>query len=259
MTGIDYDAWARTYDDTRGASPSVLRALLDALGAPDGRSLLDIGGGTGNYARALADSGFRVALCDYSPGMAARSATKLGEALVAVADGQRLPFANAAFDCAVAIKVMNHVPDWPTFFVEARRIIRKGPLILVHATQETMQANWITHYIPSIGKQERFRPEAETAQQLRAAGFSRVTLVHMYYDDQEDGSAQALKRYPDAFLNEKRILNTSLFSREPRETLREALATIRRDHASGRLREIIARYEPFVQQHGDGSVFVAWP
>jgi hypothetical protein len=32
MTTIDYDAWAKTYDNTRGASPSVLRALLDALG-----------------------------------------------------------------------------------------------------------------------------------------------------------------------------------------------------------------------------------
>ena len=37
MTTIDYDAWAKTYDDTRGASPSVLRALLEAVG-PAGRA-----------------------------------------------------------------------------------------------------------------------------------------------------------------------------------------------------------------------------
>jgi hypothetical protein len=44
MTRIDYDAWALQYDNTRGASPSVLRPLLEALGPPDSRSVLDLGG-----------------------------------------------------------------------------------------------------------------------------------------------------------------------------------------------------------------------
>ena len=122
-----------------------------------------------------------------------------------------------------------------------------------------MRANWITHYIPTIGYQERFRPEEETAQQLRAAGFAHVEVGHMYYDDIEDGSAQALKSFPEAFLDDSRIMNTSLLSREPPETLARALAAIRRDHASGRLRDVIARYEPLVREYGDGSVFIAGP
>ena len=56
---IDYDAWAQNYDATRGVSPSVLGPLLEALGPPGGRSLLDIGGGTGNYTVALRDAGLR--------------------------------------------------------------------------------------------------------------------------------------------------------------------------------------------------------
>jgi len=257
MSTIDYDAWAKKYDNTRGASPSVLRPLREALGAPNGRSLLDIGGGTGNYSVALGEAGFRVDHCDPSAGMVQRAASKMGPTVVA--DGQHLPFRESAFDCAVAIKVMNHVPDWPRFFAEAHRILRGGPLVLVHATRETMRANWITHYIPTIGKQERFRPEAETAQQLRAAGFTRVEVGHMHYDDIVDGSAQALKSFPEAFLDDSRIMNTSLLSREPPETLTPSLAAIRRDHASGRLQEIIARYEPLVRKYGDGSVFAAWP
>jgi len=257
MTTIDYDAWAQTYDDTRGASPSVLRPLLEALGPPDRRSLLDIGGGTGNYSVALIEAGFRVSHCDPSAGMVRRAASKMGPTVVA--DGQSLPFREKVFDCAVAIKVMNHVPDWPGFFAEARRVLREGPLVLVHATRETIQANWITHYIPSIGEQKRFRPEAETAQQLRAAGFKRVAIGHMHYDDIEDGSAQALKSFPEAFLDDSRIMNTSLLSRESPETLTRSLAAIRQDYESGRLREVIARYEPLVRESGDGSVFAAWP
>ena len=58
MTQIDYDRWANAYDTTRGVSPSVLRPLREALGPPAGRSLLDIGGGTGNVALPLAHAGF---------------------------------------------------------------------------------------------------------------------------------------------------------------------------------------------------------
>ena len=48
-------------------------------------------------------------------------------------------------------------------------------------------------------------------------------------------------------------MNTpSLLSPEPPETLSASLAAIRRDHASGRLREVIARYEPLVREYGDG-------
>src|SRR4029453_2980759 len=136
--------WAKKYDNTRGASPSVLRPLREALGPPNGRSLLDVGGGTGNYSVALLDAGFRVNHCDPSVGMVQRAASKMGPTVVA--DGQHLPFRENAFDCAVAIKVMNHVPVWPRFFAEALRILRRGPLVLVHATRETMRANWITPY-----------------------------------------------------------------------------------------------------------------
>src|SRR6266516_3774615 len=109
MGAIDYDAWAQTYDDTRGASPSVLRPMLTALGPAASRSLLDIGGGTGNFAKALADEGFHVRLCDYSPEMARRAVVKLSGAPVFVADAAHLPFAEGSFDSAISVNVLGHV------------------------------------------------------------------------------------------------------------------------------------------------------
>jgi hypothetical protein len=47
----DYSKQARAYDTTRGASPSVLAPLRDALAGAPGTALLDIGGGTGRAPR----------------------------------------------------------------------------------------------------------------------------------------------------------------------------------------------------------------
>ena len=101
-TRIDFDRWAGTYDATRGASPSVLQPLLAALGPAAGRGLLDIGGGTGNFSAPLADAGFHTVHSDLAVAMAAAAAAKhFGP--VCVADAQQLPFADAAFDCAVSV------------------------------------------------------------------------------------------------------------------------------------------------------------
>jgi ubiquinone/menaquinone biosynthesis C-methylase UbiE len=257
---IDYDAWARRYDDTRGASPSVLRPLLEALGPAAARSLLDIGGGTGNYAAALCQTGFAVAHCDPSAGMVQRTLSKLaGRMDSVIAAGQHLPFRNESFDCAIAIKVLNHVADRRAFVREAKRVTRSGPFVLVHATKESIAANWICHYVPSLLQQERFEPESETIDALRAVGYSSVDTGHIRYTDMVDGSAQALKRFPETFLSDEHIMNTSLFSRLPRNERSSALAMVRRDRESGRLREVIAEYEALSDRNGDGTIFVAGP
>ena len=255
VTTIDYDAWAQTYDRTRGISPSVLGPLLAALGPADGRSLLDIGGGTGNYSVALSEAAFAVTHCDPSAGMVQRAASKAEVDAAIVADGQALPFRDDAFDCAIAVKVLNHVVDRAAFMREAKRLVRDGPVVLIHATKECIEGNWITHYVPSLLGQERFEPEAATVEQMERAGF-RVEVVHIRYTDMADGSAQALKRFPQALLTEERIMNTSLLSRLPEEVRLEAFAAIRRDHESGRLQHVIAEYEPLSERYGDGTMFV---
>lgn len=81
----------------------------------------------------------------------------------------------------------------------------------------------------------------------------------MHYTDQVDGSLQALKHFPEVFLDDERILNTATLKRLPTAERESGLEAIRRDYRSGRLREVIARYDPLVQEYGDGSVFAAWP
>src|SRR5689334_20632505 len=109
MSGLlrDYAKQAETYDATRGASPSVLRPVREALEGAPGRRLVDVGGGTGNYARALAQDGWDPLVVDRSAAMLARAAAKgLG---TLEADAQALPLPDAGADAVTLISMLHHV------------------------------------------------------------------------------------------------------------------------------------------------------
>ncbi len=256
---IDFDRWAGTYDATRGASPSVLRPLVEALGPAAGRRLLDIGGGTGNFTAALARAGFRTVHSDLSPAMGSTAATKaLGP--VCVADAQRLPFTDAAFDCAVSVNVVHHISDRPRAFAEARRVVRDGPFVVKVSTAETQRGDWVVEYFPRLLEhQPSYQPESLLAEELRGAGFAAIEVRRFIYEDALDGSFQALKRFPERLLDAGAAANTAVFQRLPEGELRAGFERLRRDDASGALRDVIDRYQDAARTYGDGSIFIARP
>src|SRR3954471_22436445 len=134
----DYSNQARTYDETRAASPSVLGPLREALEGAPGRRLADIGGGTGNYSRALRDDdGWDPVVLDREPGMLARAAAKGLETIEA--DAQRLPLADASVDAAMLVSMLHHVEHPEVALAEARRILRPGGrLALMVFTREDL-------------------------------------------------------------------------------------------------------------------------
>ena len=106
----DYSNQAKTYDDTRGASPSVLGPLREALKGAPGRRLVDVGGGTGNYSLALRkDEGWDPLVVDREPAMLARAAAKGLETLDA--DAQRLPLPDECADAVMLVSMLHHVEN----------------------------------------------------------------------------------------------------------------------------------------------------
>ena len=87
-----FDLIARWYD--RLIRPAEDGRLAALLAAEPGQTVLDVGGGTGRYARSLAESGVRVIVCDASPGMARQAQAKGLSAVLC--DVTRLPFADGA-------------------------------------------------------------------------------------------------------------------------------------------------------------------
>src|SRR3954454_4933878 len=235
MSGVlrDYSRQAQTYDRTRAASPSVLAPLREALAGAPGRELVDVGGGTGNYSRALAAEGWQPLVVDRSPDMLARAAAK-GLRTVE-GDAQALPVPDASADAVMLVSMLHHVDDPWQALAEARRILRPGGrLALMAFTREELARLWYSDYFPSTRAwMARSHPSlGELLEHL--PGARRIPIE---FTDLEDASLGALAPHPHRLLEEGWRRQTSYFERLERDhpdELAAGLERLRADVESGR-------------------------
>src|SRR5205823_13949910 len=125
---------------------------------------------------------------------------------LALGDAPHLPFVDASFDCAISANVLGHLEDWRLMLAEARRVIRGGPYVMKASTRETLEANWVVEYLPGTRDHaplHHYQPQSVIIDALREAGFSRVELSRVQYTEMVDGSIQALKHFPEVFLDDE--------------------------------------------------------
>ncbi|MBA3728006.1 MAG: methyltransferase domain-containing protein [Actinobacteria bacterium] len=255
-----YATQARSYDRTRGASPTLVRVLARFLGPPDDRALLDIGGGTGNYGQALRARGFRVVVLDTEPAMLALSVPKVGAGRQIVGDALAMPIADASVDCAMVVAALHLVGGRPSAMREARRVIRDGPFVLQDFTQENLEPSFVYEYFAgSRPPEHEHPPEGDILRDLSEAGFSRVAHERFVYLDTADANLQALHTDALRLAGSAYLRNTSFFQRLPEAVRLEGLARLAADLRSGRLEERVRASFQEAIRTGHGTVFAAWP
>jgi SAM-dependent methyltransferase len=126
-----------------------LSQLNTAIGdhvAAGGR-LLDLGCGTGELARDLAVSGFRVAGCDIAPQMLRRAAAADPDARVGwlrlAPQWSSLPFGSASVDAVVAASVLEYVPDPCVVLRECARVLRPSGILLCTVPNPAHPVRWL--------------------------------------------------------------------------------------------------------------------
>lgn len=158
--------------------------LADRLPVSAGQHILDIGCGLGGPARYFAKRfGCRVTGIDITPPFV-EAANKLsallgmqGQVSIELGDGQRLPYADGAFDGAYAQHVTMNVADRPAFFREAHRVLRSGAFLAL--TEHGRGAGGEPHHpVPwsMDGSGAYLKTPAETRALLQGAGFVDLSI-----------------------------------------------------------------------------------
>jgi 2-polyprenyl-6-hydroxyphenyl methylase/3-demethylubiquinone-9 3-methyltransferase len=121
-----------SYDDPRAGR--LVRARVDvAVGlAGDGPgSALDAGMGGGRLLEALAARGWSVTGSDVSEAMVELARRRVPQATLVVAPVEQLPFADASFDAAAALGVLEFAHSVDAALRELGRVLRPGGLAVV--------------------------------------------------------------------------------------------------------------------------------
>jgi ubiquinone/menaquinone biosynthesis C-methylase UbiE len=113
----------------RLVAESQERVLTRFLGDVSGRSVLDVGTGTGRAALVLAGRGAVVTGLDASNAMLRVATERAAAADLTVhfvtGDAHALQFVDRAFDAVVCFRVLMHTPEWRTCLGELCRVARE--------------------------------------------------------------------------------------------------------------------------------------
>jgi ubiquinone/menaquinone biosynthesis C-methylase UbiE len=128
-------AMAEAFDALRFSGPigrliaaTQEQVIAGFLAPVAGRSVLDVGTGTGRAAIALASRGALVTGVDASAQMLAVAERRAKEAGIrvtfAAGDAHGLAFGDRSFDAVICLRVLMHTPDWRQSLRELCRVSR---------------------------------------------------------------------------------------------------------------------------------------
>jgi 2-polyprenyl-3-methyl-5-hydroxy-6-metoxy-1,4-benzoquinol methylase len=142
-----------------------------------GSTYLDVGCGAGTYSRWLAQQALRVVGIDYSLPTLQKATARSGASVsFCVANATRLPVANASFDGALCLGVLQALRDSEPIIAELARVIRDGGALWIDALNYHGIAGWWDRTRRRLrGKSMHLRYESATSlvEALLRAGFAR--------------------------------------------------------------------------------------
>jgi len=217
-----YDVIGRTYSATRQTDPRIAARLWAALG--DARSVVNVGAGTGNYEPPDRD----VTAVEPSAVMIAQRPPGAAPAVQAAAE--RLPFADASFDAAMAVLTLHHWTDWRAGLAELRRVAREQVVVLSW-DPTYRRALWLTsEYFDFLADDDA--EQFPTVEEQAAAIDARAEVVPVPWDC-HDGFYSAFWRRPEAYLQPAVRAGISVLAMRAEAELAEGLRRLREDLDSG--------------------------
>jgi SAM-dependent methyltransferase len=217
-----YDDLGRTYSATRREDPRIATQIWAALGA--GRSLLNVGAGTGSYE----PTDRLVVALEPSSAMISQRRRRTRRVVRAVAE--RMPFADATFDASLAVFTVHHWADREAGLRELRRV--SGRQVVLFAEPSLVHRFWAVDYFEETKTlpSEQNAPTEDLLRELLPVREVRTVLVPR---DCVDGFGAAFWARPEAYLEPAVQAGTSWLALLPAAVLARGTERLRNDLASG--------------------------
>jgi ubiquinone/menaquinone biosynthesis C-methylase UbiE len=198
MAGVDYEREAGAYDRARSMPFDALEPLRHVVArhvSPPVRRILDVGSGTGQFARAFAHW-FELAVVGVEPsaGMRGQARALTCDPLVSYVAGraEALPLRGRSCGCAWLSTVVHHIADLPACARELRRVLSDGAAVLVRSAFPGHHDRiTLFRYFPDARRVAETFPSVERITRVfGAAGFAVECL-----DDVPQESAPSLRAF----------------------------------------------------------------
>lgn len=196
--GALYDEIGLNYADLRRPDPRLARAIRQALGKAE--TVLNVGAGTGSYEPA------DMAVTAVEPSLEMMGKRRPGMAPAIQASAGCLPFADKAFDAAMAVLTIHHWPDKQAGLNEMMRVTRDR---IVLVTFDPAHRPWLTDYLPELAELDARQMPAmsDYAKWLGEVEIVPLPVPH----DCTDGFLYAYWRRPEAYLDPRIRSGSSSF------------------------------------------------
>jgi len=221
-----YDTIGATYTRTRRTDPRLAARIWDALG--DGRTVLNVGAGTGSYEPPDRD------VLAVEPSGLMRSQRPEGAAPCVAGSAENMPFDDGSFDAAMAVFTLHHWQDAVAGLREMRRVARRVVVLLFDTSDPDVF--WLNRdYLPEFAALRAVRILASVTELAGAVG-ARLDPVPIPWDC-VDGFHEAYWRRPGAYLDDDVRRGVSVWDAVGPAVERRAVDSLRADLASGRWAE----------------------
>lgn len=243
-----YNKIGINYGQTRKADKYIVGKLLSHLNPDKNGLYLDIGCGTGNYTVELNKKGFDFIGIDPSEIMLneARSKTNNISWKIGTAEKNGLP--ENSVDGVVGTLTIHHWDNLNKGFSELNRVLKDGGRIVIFtSTDEQTKGYWLNHYFPKM----LFHSSTQmpTLENIKSAivnsGFEIIEVDNYFVrPDVEDRFLYSGKNNPELYFD-KNIRNgiSSFSALANQKEVVEGLSELRKDIDSGKIAEIIKKYE----------------
>jgi ubiquinone/menaquinone biosynthesis C-methylase UbiE len=231
-----YDSIGQSYSKFRLPDPRIVDLLVNLLQLEQGSLVADIGAGTGNYSRALADRGYFLYAVEPSSGMRSQ-ATEHPQVQWFTGYAEDIPLPTSSVDAVICILASHHFSNLEKAVREMNRIAKTGAIVFLTFDPRVGEKLWIADYFPEPWEDAyRVFPPLSDVLALFQANTQRTVEIFplMLQHDLTDMFFAAGWRRPEIYLNPEVRAGISALALVDTSVVEKGVTLLEEDLNSGR-------------------------